>query len=97
MWARLWRSPMAGEYVEADIDRAFIMADLVDRYWWGETELAAEIRLQGQCFGTSPLDRRRLQWEIGKVEEQAKRRPPQEAPAGRGKRRAPLSYLRAVK
>jgi hypothetical protein len=31
--------------------------------------LSAEIRLQRQCFGLSPIDRRRLQWEIERTEE----------------------------
>lgn len=97
MWGDIWHSPMAGEYVQADIHRLYIYADLVDRYWWGDTDLAAEIRLQGQCFGLTSLDRRRLQWEVGKVKDQQRRRPRDAAPAGRGKKRAPLSYLRAVK
>jgi hypothetical protein len=32
-------------------------------------ELAAEIRLSGQRFGISPLDRRRLEWTIAQTEE----------------------------
>ena len=30
--------------------------------------LANEIRLQRQCFGLTPIDRRRLEWEIEKAE-----------------------------
>jgi len=48
----------------------FLLAVLVDGFWlkphW---TAAAEIRLQRQCFGLSPMDRRRLQWEIEKVDE----------------------------
>jgi hypothetical protein len=32
-------------------------------------KMAAEIRLSGQRFGTSPLDRRRLEWTIAQTEE----------------------------
>lgn len=97
MWSDVWRSPMAGEYVQADTHRLFAYAVLVDRFWWGEIELAAEIRLQGQCFGLTPLDRRRLQWEVEKVEQAQKRRPQLPAAQEPRKKRAPLSYLRAVK
>lgn len=32
------------------------------------TAKAAELRLQGQRFGTSPIDRRRLAWEVDRAE-----------------------------
>jgi hypothetical protein len=32
-------------------------------------ELAGEIRLQRLCFGLSPIDRRRLQWDIDRGDE----------------------------
>jgi len=32
-------------------------------------DIGAEIRLQGVRFGLSPIDRRRLQWEIEHTEE----------------------------
>jgi hypothetical protein len=68
-WADLWRSPMAGEFVESDRHGLLILAILVDQFHrTPSTSLAAEIRLQRQCFGLSPLDRRRLEWEIDRVE-----------------------------
>jgi hypothetical protein len=63
-WAAIWRSPMAARYLKADAFRLEILIDLVDRYWRGETDLAAQIRLEGDSFATSPLARRRLEWEI---------------------------------
>jgi len=99
MWADVWRSPMAGEFVQADVHRLYAYAVLVDRFWLGEVEQAAEIRLQGQCFGLTPLDRRRLQWEVEKVEQAQKRRPPVAPPSSAEaakRKRDPLSYLRAV-
>jgi hypothetical protein len=69
-WADVWASPMAPEYEDSDRHGLFILAALVDQFWlkphW---TAAAEIRLQRQCFGLSPIDRRRLQWEIEKVDE----------------------------
>lgn len=80
-WRDIWRSPMAPEFLKSDIHGLYVLADLVDRYWTEPTtSLAAEIRLQRQCFGLTPIDRRRLQWEIAKGEDAQRRsaanRPP---------------------
>lgn len=63
-WERMWRAPMAARYLKADWFRLEILIDLVDRYWRGDTALAAQIRLEGDSFATSPLARRRLEWEV---------------------------------
>lgn len=68
-WRDVWRSPMAAEYLQADVHGLYRLAVLVDKYWIEPTTtLAAEIRLQQQCFGLTPIDRRRLQWEVKRVE-----------------------------
>lgn len=68
-WRDIWSSPMAPEWDQSDIHGLYILARLVDDFWWEPTQaLAAEIRLQRQCFGTTPIDRRRLQWEIERGE-----------------------------
>lgn len=75
-WADVWASPMASEFVHgrADIHGLFVLAVLVDDFWSEPTTaLAAEIRLQRQCFGLTPIDRRRLQWEIERGEEATER------------------------
>ena len=63
-WREVRRSPMVSEYLASDLSGLMILADLVDRYWYGQVALATEIRLQRQCYGLTPIDRRRLQWEI---------------------------------
>src|SRR5689334_19049717 len=64
-WEDIWRSPMAAEFHESDVHQLYILADLVDAYWHHpSTTLATEIRLQRQCFGLTPIDRRRLEWAI---------------------------------
>lgn len=73
-WADVWASPMAPEYHESDRHGLFALAALVDDFWNADTAreraaLAAEIRLQRQCFGLTPIDRRRLQWEIDRGDE----------------------------
>lgn len=73
-WRDVWRSPMSGEYLQADVHGLYRLAFLIDRFWReGGTGLAAEIRLQQQSFGLTPIDRRRLQWEIEKTEEATRR------------------------
>lgn len=69
-WADVWASPMAPEYDGSDRHGLFLLAVLIDDFWWEPTkDLAAEIRLQRQCFGLTPIDRRRLQWEIERAED----------------------------
>lgn len=73
-WDDVWASPMAQEYDESDKHGLMVMAMVVDDFWTAETprqrqEASQEIRLQGVRFGTSPVDRRRLQWEIEKAED----------------------------
>jgi hypothetical protein len=100
-WADIWASPMAPEYDDSDKHGLFMLAVLVDGFWrkphW---TAAAEIRLQGQRFGLSPIDRRRLQWEIEKVDEAQERGDRRRAasapvePAAEGE--DPFAALRAV-
>jgi hypothetical protein len=96
-WAIAWASPMAAEWLAADVHGLFIVADLWDGYWKGNRGLAAEIRLQEQRFGLSSLDRRRLQWEVEKVEQAQKRRPAVPGRTAAVGRRDPRSFLKAIK
>lgn len=79
-WKDIWSSPMAVEYDESDIHGIYQLAALVNDFWEARSarerrEASAEIRLAGQRFGISPLDRRRLQWEISRGEQaEAERR-----------------------
>lgn len=93
-WRKAWASPMATEWIEADIPGLVQLFQLIDRFNHGEHALAAEIRLQRVCYGLTPIDRRRLQWEVEKVE-QAKRRQP--APPRSRRPSDPLRFLKAVK
>jgi hypothetical protein len=88
---------MAAEFLDVDIQGLYVLAALIDQFWnQGSTALAAEIRLQRQCFGLTPIDRRRLQWEVERVEEVADRR--RRKPRGATEPVAdPREALRAVK
>ena len=69
-WSAVWTSPMAPEFDDSDVHGLFVLAVLVEGFWTSPSkELAGEIRLQRQCFGLTPIDRRRLQWEIDRGEE----------------------------
>ncbi len=65
-WRRIWASPMATRYVEADLDGLYVLAGLMDQWHVGPQTpmLAAEIRLQRVPYGLTPIDRNRLQWKI---------------------------------
>jgi len=86
-WHDVWSSPMRDEYINADTHGLFVLADLIDAYWRASSaghptaSLATEIRLQRQCFGLTPIDRRRLQWEIQRGEEAESRRVPKKPKA----------------
>lgn len=100
-WADIWASPMSPEYDHSDIHGLFVLAMLVNAFWTEPSQaLAAEIRLQRQCFGLTPIDRRRLQWEIDRGDqaerETQKRRnesAPKAAPASKKKAADPRQML----
>lgn len=100
-WADVWASPMAPEYDQSDVHGLYLLAVLVNAYWHSPSQaLAAEIRLQRQCFGLTPIDRRRLQWEIERTDEavdkgRRRRTPTTEAPALTAAN-DPRSVLRSV-
>lgn len=76
-WRDVWRSPMAPEFLQADIHGLYLLVKLIDKFWEEPSiALAGEIRLQRQCFGLTPIDRRRLQWEVEKVEEVMQKKKP---------------------
>lgn len=97
-WRDVWGSPMAAEFLQADIHGLYILAELVDRFWAEPTkELAAEIRLQRQCFGLTPIDRRRLQWEVERGESAATRTQQRKVRRAQDGDIDPREALRAVK
>lgn len=72
-WKAVHQSPMASEYTPSDFYGLLDLAHLWDRLHKAkhDSELikaSVEIRLMEQRFGLSPLDRRRLAWEIDKAE-----------------------------
>lgn len=69
-WEDTWSSPMATEYLIADIHGLFRLAVLIDDFWRKPSgALSAEIRLMQQPYGLTPLDRRRLEWSVEQSED----------------------------
>jgi hypothetical protein len=67
---------MAAEYLEADKQGLILLAHLQQSFWTARSNkdkcyFAKEIRQQEQRFGLTPIDRRRLQWEVEKGESAA--------------------------
>lgn len=91
-WNTIWTSPVAGEYLEVDKPRLYKIAVLHHHFWQSVTdpdrsrELLSEIARQELAYGLTPIDRRRLQWEISKGEEA-------EAKTGRIRRNKRLAAL----
>ena len=76
-WSRVWQSPMAGMWLATDADALGRLALLWDQFYKEPKAITlAEIRLQEQRFGFSPLDRSRLQWEIRRAEDPKKKQEP---------------------
>lgn len=87
-WADIWASPMAPEFDQSDLHGLYQLAALINEYWVTlDAKLLAEIRLQRQCYGLTPIDRRRLQWEIDRGDDADRRtRERRNRDAGAGKK-----------
>jgi hypothetical protein len=91
-WKDVWHSPMATEFLQADLHGLYRLAVLIDSFWLQPSkDLAAEIRQEQTAYGLTPIDRRRLQWEVERVEK-GRHQPRQQATSEDAR-----SYLRAVK
>lgn len=94
-WTTIWDSPIAGEWVDADVPGLVVLAQLVEDFWRAEPanrpKVAAEVRMQQREYGLSPFSRRQLQWEIKRVEGV---RPP--VPQRESAKSDPRKHLRAL-
>ena len=93
-WRDIWCSPMAPEFLKTDMHGLLRLAVLIDEFWNNPTvSLASEIRHQGAQFGLTPIDRRRLQWEVERAETAVRKKPPTRTQVGDD----PRERLRMVK
>jgi hypothetical protein len=75
-WRAVFQSPMADEYLAADVEGLYRLVALVDKFWCNPTVQSFEaIARYEQKYGLSPLDRRRLEWIVQRAEEDKRRQP----------------------
>lgn len=100
-WDGIWKSPMASEWLEADVlGLVYRTAELQQDFWTSKDaqgRVAVEVRIakNEEKLGLSPIDRRRLQWEIEKGEQASERtqtRKARKAVAGKD----PREVLKAI-
>lgn len=78
-WDAMWRSPQAKEYTLADIHGGlYILANHYQDFWKaegaeGRQKASVALLKCWEKFGLSPIDRRRLQWEVEKAEQAEER------------------------
>ena len=93
-WDTIWASPIADEWVDADVPNLLALAVLVDEFWTtGDKAVHAEMRQAMREFGLSPLSRRQLQWEVKRLESAAKPERPATQARPRTSGRSVLSVL----
>lgn len=89
-WEGIWASPMAPEYDDMDVHGLYRVAMLMNDFWNAETpkqraEIQVRLEKADSDFGTTPLARRRLEWQIEATEDSkargAKRRGEDKPPA----------------
>jgi hypothetical protein len=67
VWREWWESAMASQWLPTDVAGLGLIAILYDEYYkQPHVDYVKEIRLQRPCFGLTPLDRSRLQWEVSR-------------------------------
>ncbi len=89
---------MAAEWLQTDIAGLGLVAILYDDFYQHpHVDLVKEIRLQRQCFGLTPIDRSRLQWEIFKGEDSERKRSRPVRPSSPVGRQDPRRILTSVK
>lgn len=74
-WQRIWKSPMATEWLDAEFDTIHRLAYMIDAASRGEANatLLREIRYLEDAFGLNPASRARLRWQI--ADETSRQRP----------------------
>lgn len=100
-WERAWASPMAAEWLDADVPGLELVAELWDEFYKATSpslriKLSAELRSQERRFGLAPMDRRTLQWEVERAEDaqdKGRRRRVQAAPPSGSPKTDPRALL----
>ena len=105
-WESLWESPMAPEYIDMDLHGLYRVAMLYNDFWMADShkeraEIQVRLEKADAEYGTNPLARKRLEWQIEATEDakargSKRRRAPAPPPAQQGAANDPRSGLYAV-
>lgn len=73
-WDDIWSSEMAPEYVNSDINGLYRVAMLYNDFWMASThkeraEIQVRLEKADSDYGTNPMARRRLEWQIETTED----------------------------
>lgn len=68
-WTTIWRSAVAGRFIDAQVPQLLAIARLVDDFWRADNasdarSLHSELRMAVREFGLTPLAARSLGWEF---------------------------------
>lgn len=61
-WERIWRTPMASQWLEGDYDALVELAFLRQKMLGGILGVASQVRQREDSFGLSPRGRQILRW-----------------------------------
>jgi hypothetical protein len=97
-WEAMWKSPMRDEFVLLDEQILRIVLHCVQDFYEAATPVerrAASKDIRGWVgeYGSTPMGRRRLQWEIAKTEEAQEKRQRRKRP---DPKKDPRSQIKAV-
>lgn len=74
-WWRMWaESPLSAEFTSTDWSELLDTALLHARFWRGDKNVAAELRLRVAKFGATPEDRARLRITFAQADEADEKR-----------------------
>lgn len=73
-WATWWASPMASQWLDADVPLLLVAIRCYDMLLrTGDPKFTAELRQLGDRFGLHPLGRQRNRWHVPEEDESAER------------------------
>lgn len=92
VWWEVWRnSPQAELFGQSDWDFLIDTALIHTRFWNGNMNVAAELRLRVAKFGATPEDRARLRYQFAQADEADAKRP--EVPSSKQRRGGTLRAM----
>lgn len=93
-WKKVFASPMATEYLDADVEALLRLAVVVNDFWKRPKLATFEAINRAQAmFGLTPMDRKRLEWQIEQTKNARKGHKPERPATPEGDARNVLRAL----